>query len=146
MFCREGQHLQAARWLQGGEAFSWLCVWEEEEEKAAVRLATSLKQAAENLLRGTTTFLLLSAQGNWGSCGSEQTGALAGCRGSVRWPSAVVQPRRTGGCSLSAICACQAPAKTAPRRNPHRRSLSFWQARSGRWGRSGTKLCLKKDY
>ena len=48
MFCIEGQHLEAALWVQGGEAFSWLLV-REEEEKAAMRLATSLKWAAENL-------------------------------------------------------------------------------------------------
>lgn len=53
--------------------------WEEEEEKAAMRLATSLKWAAENLLERDCNVLLLSDQGKHGSCGSEQTGALAGC-------------------------------------------------------------------
>lgn len=49
MFCIECQHLETEWWVQGGEAFSWLCLWEEEKEKAAMRLATSLKWAAENL-------------------------------------------------------------------------------------------------
>lgn len=42
---------------------------------------------------------------------------------SIRWPSVVVQPRRTRDCSLLSICACQAPAKTTPRRNLHWCSL-----------------------
>lgn len=93
-----------------------------------------------------TAMCLLSTQENLGSGGSEQSSALTGCWGPDRWPGTVIHPRRTGGCSLSAICACQAPAKTALHRNPQRCLLSVWQARRGRQERSGTKLCLKKNY
>lgn len=78
---------------------------------------------------GQQCVCLLTAHRNCGSCGSEQTGALAGCWGSIRWPSMVVQPRRAGGCSLLAICAWQTPAKTVSHRNPCSCSLSFWQVR-----------------